>query len=54
MLLNVANYYEDDVEQKTKDMSAIIEPVLIVTIGAAVAFFAVSIIQPIYSLTNAL
>jgi type IV pilus assembly protein PilC len=52
MLNNVSTYYENDVEQKTRNMSSIIEPILMVVIGAAVGVFAVSMIQPIYSLVS--
>lgn len=49
MLDRLADFYENEVAAATKDLSSIIEPVLMVIIGAVVGFFAVSMIQPLYS-----
>lgn len=50
ILKKLADFYEEEVSNTTKNLSSIIEPVLMLIIGTAVAFFAISIIQPIYGM----
>ncbi len=53
LLKKIAEFYEQETANVTKNLSTLIEPVLMLIIGAAVGFFAVSIIQPIYSMLGA-
>ena len=54
MFLRLAVFFEEEVSDITKNLTVLIEPLIMVVIGAAVGFFAVSMIQPIYSMVGSL
>lgn len=54
MLENIAEFYESEVDQRTKDLSTIIEPVLMILIGIGVGIFAIAMLLPTYSLVDAI
>ncbi len=52
MLEEIADFYEKQVDQIMGNLSSIIEPILIIFLGAAVGGIALAIITPIYALTT--
>jgi type II secretory pathway component PulF len=51
-LIYLAESYEGDVDDLTKNLSSSIEPVLMMVMGVIVGLIAVSVITPIYEITN--
>lgn len=48
----LSEMYEEEVDEFTKNLSSIIEPVLMILMGILVGFIAISIITPIYGITQ--
>lgn len=51
-LIYLSEFYENEFEDLTKNLSSSIEPVLMVVMGVLVGFVAISVITPIYEITN--
>jgi type IV pilus assembly protein PilC len=49
ILKKLADFYEEEVASAVEKLTNLIEPLLIIVMGLGVAFFAISIIQPMYS-----
>lgn len=52
MLEKVASYFEEEVDQTVKNLSGIIEPIMIVLLGLIVIVIVVAVLFPIYNLVT--
>lgn len=53
-LIYLSEFYENEFDDQTKNLSSTIEPILMIIMGIMVGFIAISVITPIYGITNAL
>src|ERR1051325_1072470 len=51
-LIYLSDYYEHEVEETTTSLSSYLEPILMVGMGLLVGFIVVSVITPIYAITQ--
>jgi len=51
---NLANFYDRDVDAITSNISTLLEPILMVVMGAGIGIIIISVLQPIYGLVSAI
>jgi type IV pilus assembly protein PilC len=54
MLVKVGDFYDSEVEATVKGLTSMIEPLLIIFMGAVVGFIAISIMTPIFKLVSSI
>lgn len=52
VLGKVAEYYEEETDQRIKSISTLVEPVILVIIGIGVAFLVFAVLMPIYGIAQ--
>jgi type IV pilus assembly protein PilC len=53
-LLYLGDFYEEEIDSVTKNLTTILEPILLIVIGLVVGFVALAIITPIYELSGSI
>ena len=53
-LLFISNFYESELDDTTRNLSTVLEPALMIFMGGMVGFVAISIITPIYQVSQAI
>lgn len=53
-LLYLGDFFEDEVDNTAKNLSVVLEPIILLVIGVIVGFVALAIISPIYELTGSI
>ena len=53
-LFYLGEYYENEVDDFVKNLSSILEPILLLFMGVVVGFIALSFITPIYQITRSI
>ena len=48
----LSEYYDEEVDTKLKSLTSLLEPLLLLLMGGLVGFVAISIITPIYSISQ--
>jgi type IV pilus assembly protein PilC len=54
VLARLADFFEEEVGAAAKNLVSLVEPIIMIIIGAAIGFFAVSMVQPMYSMLEGL
>ncbi|OGD65356.1 hypothetical protein A2215_00225 [Candidatus Berkelbacteria bacterium RIFOXYA2_FULL_43_10] len=51
---SMADFFDKEVDNMTTNLSTLLEPILMVVMGAGIGFLIISVLQPIYGLVNAI
>lgn len=50
ILAKLADFFEEEISYAAKNLTSIIEPILMLIVGVIIGFFAISMVQPMYSM----
>ncbi len=52
VFVEIADFYDKEVDTNSKNLSTLLEPVMLIIMGIGVAFVAIAVLQPIYGLVQ--